>query len=182
VWCVRGETNGPAPLPKTGQTTSYETGDDGDLQMGVVWPNPRFTDNADGTITDNLTRLIWLKDANCFGVRNWGNALSDVNGLANGTCGLTDGSTAGDWRLPNVRELLSLIHYGFYSPALPNTTGTGQWTAGDLFTDQISSYYWSSTTNTDSTSGAWGVYFDYGDMDHGQKSGDFYVHAVRGGH
>jgi hypothetical protein len=32
---------------------------------GVAWPNPRFTDNSDGTVTDNLTGLIWLKNANC---------------------------------------------------------------------------------------------------------------------
>jgi len=61
---------GPAPMLKTGQTTSYATGDDGDLQRGIPWPNPRFTDNEDGTVTDNLTGLIWLKDANCFGIRS----------------------------------------------------------------------------------------------------------------
>lgn len=55
----------PAPVPKTGLTTSYAPGDDGALQKGVAWPNPRFTDNNNGTITDNLTGLIWLKNANC---------------------------------------------------------------------------------------------------------------------
>jgi len=59
-----------APVEKTGQTTYYEPGDDGDLKKGVVWPNPRFTDNEDGTVTDNLTGLIWLKNANCFGAKN----------------------------------------------------------------------------------------------------------------
>ncbi len=61
-----------APVPKTGQTTSYATGDDGILQKGVVWPIPRFKDNNNGTVTDNLTGLIWLKNANCFGVENLG--------------------------------------------------------------------------------------------------------------
>jgi hypothetical protein len=65
-----------APVPKTGQKTSYPPGDDGDLAKGVAWPNPRFTDNGDGTITDNLTGLIWLKNANCFGLRNWLNMLA----------------------------------------------------------------------------------------------------------
>src|SRR5262244_923009 len=55
----------PAPVPRTGQTTSYAAGDDGALQKGVVLPTPRFTDNNNGTITDNLTRLIWLKKAKC---------------------------------------------------------------------------------------------------------------------
>ncbi|MBF0552391.1 MAG: hypothetical protein HQK60_17905, partial [Deltaproteobacteria bacterium] len=40
-------------LPKTGQTTAYNWTDDGDLQKGVAWPSPRFTDNGNGTITDN---------------------------------------------------------------------------------------------------------------------------------
>ena len=84
------------------------TGQDGEYQAGVS-VDPRFTDNGDGTVTDNLTGLIWLKDADCFGSRNWTNALSDANTLADGSCGLTDGSVAGDWRLPNVRELQSLI-------------------------------------------------------------------------
>ncbi len=100
-----------APIPKTGQTTSYATGDDGDLQTGVSWPVPRFTDNGNGTVTDNLTGLIWLKDADCLGTETWSNALSKSNGLATGTCGLTDGSSAGDWRLPNIRQLKSLVDY-----------------------------------------------------------------------
>ena len=153
AWCVRGETNGPAPVPKTGQTVSYATGDDGDLQMGVAWPNPRFTDNGDGTITDNLTGLIWLKDANCIatnypgfdndgtagdGMVTWQHALDFVAGINDGTYPLC-GAGKTDWRLPNVRELHSLIHYGFYNPALPNTEGTGKWTEGDPFTNQVSS-------------------------------------------
>ena len=49
-----------APIPKTGKTTSWATGDDGDLQIGVAWPNPRFIDNGDGTVMDKLTDLVWL--------------------------------------------------------------------------------------------------------------------------
>ena len=68
--------DGPAPVEKTWQTICYDdngfvipcdnTGQDGEYQKGVVWPAPRFTDNEDGTITDNLTGLMWLKDANCI--------------------------------------------------------------------------------------------------------------------
>ena len=58
-----------APVPKTGQTTSYGTRDDGALEKGVAWPTPRFTDNNNGTITDNLTKLIWMKNAQAFGGR-----------------------------------------------------------------------------------------------------------------
>jgi hypothetical protein len=60
-----------APVPKTGQTTSYASGDDGALQKGVAWPTPRFTDNSNGTVTDKLTGLIWMKDTQFFGLRNW---------------------------------------------------------------------------------------------------------------
>jgi len=47
-------------LPKTGQTTSYRTGDDGDFQAGNAY-TPRFVDNGDGTVTDNHTSLMWVK-------------------------------------------------------------------------------------------------------------------------
>ena len=172
-----------AAVEKTGQTTSYATGDDGDLEKGVAWPNPRFTDNGDGTITDNLTGLIWLKDANCFGTRTWNNALSDCNGLADGSCGLTDGSSAGDWRLPNRNELESLFHKGYYNPALPNTAGTGQWSEGDPFSNVLSTYYWSSTTYASETDYAWNVYMYYGYVtSHGSKNVYYYVWPVRGGH
>ena len=65
-----------ALVEKTGQTTSPGTRDDGALQRGVTWPSPRFTDNGDGTVTDNLTGLIWLKDANYDGEKRWTNALT----------------------------------------------------------------------------------------------------------
>ena len=61
-----------APVPKTGQTTIYAAGDDGALQKGVAWPTPRFTDNDNGTVTDNLTGLIWMKNANAFGAKKPG--------------------------------------------------------------------------------------------------------------
>jgi hypothetical protein len=126
-------------LPKTGQTTSYATGDDGNLQKGVAWPSPRFADNGDGTVTDNLTGLIWLKNANCFGTRTWTQALSDANNLASGSCGLTDGSSAGNWRLPNVNELRSLInHYG--------QANISTWLNGQGFINVQDWFYWSSTT------------------------------------
>jgi hypothetical protein len=118
----------PTPVAQTGQTgcwdfngTSIEcigTGQDGEYQDGES-VDPRFTDNGDGTVTDNLTGLIWLQDPTCFGLRNWTDALSDANTLANGSCGLTDGSIAGDWRLPNVKEFQSLIDFGQHDPALP---------------------------------------------------------------
>jgi hypothetical protein len=171
----------PAPVEKTGQTTSYATGDDGDLEEGVAWPNPRFTDNSDGTVTDNLTGLIWLKDANCFGTRTWNNALSDANGLASGSCGLTDGSSAGDWRLPNTYELASLPDLKFWQPALSNSAGTGQWTHGDPFISLVTDgNYWSSSTSAYDTGSAWFVDMYFGVVYWGNKANVYYVWPVRG--
>jgi hypothetical protein len=170
----------PAPVEKTGQTTSYATGDDGDLERGVAWPNPRFTNNGDGTVTDNLTGLIWLQDANCFGLKNWDNTLSACNGLANGQCGLTDGSNAGDWKLPNRKELFSLIHDDYTTPAVPDTEGIGQWSEGDPFINVLSSFYWSSTSHG-FASYAWSLSMLDGFMDALDKSNNSYIWPVRGG-
>ena len=185
---VPGKASYPASVPKTGQTILYVSGDDGDLEKGVTWPNPRFKDNLDGTITDNLTGLIWLKDANCaffVAPESWSAALSDSNGLSSGLCGLTDGSNAGDWRLPNKKELISLTHDGYYNPTLPNTAGTGQWSEGDPFANVQSSFYWSSTTDALSIAGAraWFVNMGNGVVDGDDKTSDgLYVWPVRGGH
>ena len=172
-----------AEVPATGQTTSYEPGDDGDLQRGVALPTPRFTDNLDGTITDNLTGLIWLQNANCFGVQNWATALTRANGLASGDCGLSDGSVAGDWRLPNIRELHSLVNFAFFNPALSNAAGTGQGSGSDPFSNfQTASSYWSSTTFAGFSVNAWFVNFSGGFVVFGVKDfGNFFVLAVRGG-
>ena len=172
-----------AAVPKTGQETTWAAGDDGDLEKGVTWPNPRFTDNGNGTVADNLTGLIWLKDANCFGAQNWTIALSSCNSLASGSCGLSDGSVAGNWRLPNVKELQSLVHFGVYNPAVPNTAGTGKWTSGNPFTGVLvsSDYYWSSSTSAATTGSAWYVNLYDGMVDNVAKSSNCSVWPVRNG-
>ena len=58
---------------------------DGDLQLGVNWPNPRFTKNGDGTVKDELTGLVWLEDASCLGPMNWAEGLAAANGLFDGS-------------------------------------------------------------------------------------------------
>ncbi len=171
-----------APVPKTGQIKSYVAtgGEDGDLQLGVAWPNPRFTDNGDGTVKDNLTGLIWLKDAGALGQMNWETALTNCAAVSNGMYGLTDGSVAGDWRLPNLLELRSLIRYDSHGPAVSDTTGTGQWTAGDPFTNIQSLQYWSSTTYASSTGNAYIWYALYGGTETAGKNNSYYVWPVRG--
>jgi hypothetical protein len=181
---------------QTGQTVSYYPGDDGYYKKGVAWPVPRFTNNDDGTVTDNLTGLIWLKDASCKSFfsgdntgandRNWSMAVTAANSLASGHCGLSDGSAAGDWRLPNAFELVSLIHWGFWNPALPNTAGTGQITQGDPFLNVVTAgqcFYFTSTTylfhNDPQTGEAWTVPMSSGGIVDKLKAESYYVWPVR---
>lgn len=124
-------------LASTGQQTSYGAGDDGGLQKGIAWPAQRFIDNADGSVTDTLTGLVWLKDAGCLQPAVWASALTEVNQLASGSCGLTDGSKAGQWRLPNLNELESMVDVSASNPAL---------TAGNPFKNVANAIYWSSTS------------------------------------
>jgi hypothetical protein len=203
---VNGPSHGEALLEKTGQTTCYDTngnvisctntGHDGDIQAGVSWPNPRFTDNSDGTVTDNLTGLMWLKNANCIqtsypgfdndipngdGAVTWQHALDFVAGINSGAYSNCGGGYT-DWRLPNVKELQSLINYGYISPALPNTAGTGQWTSNNPFTNVQMYYYWSGTTEAEHTFAVWEVDMYDGYVDYWDKSGsDNFVWPVRGG-
>ncbi|MCW5977748.1 MAG: DUF1566 domain-containing protein [Bryobacteraceae bacterium] len=176
--CVSSGRAAPKPkqqhvVLKTGQTTVYVTGDDGYHQAGAQAPSPRFTDNKNGTVTDKLTKLTWLKNAECLGQKDWSTAISAANALASGACGLTDRSLPGDWRLPNRNELMSLIDVQAHYPALP---------AGHPF-KFVPADYWSSTTNLVGPAFAWVVSFVDGSTGNALKSGgnSFFVTAVRGG-
>ena len=106
-------------LPKTGQTTCYDTnggvidcadtGQDGDTQTGMSWPDLRFTDNGDGTMMDELTGLMWTQDRSLSGLQTWQEALDFVAGMNAGT-NTNYGYT--DWRLPNILEIMSLSNKG----------------------------------------------------------------------
>ena len=183
VWPVRGGQSGAVQLPQTGQTASYAAGDDGALQKGAAWPSPRWTNNGNGTVTDNLTGLIWLQNTNCTdtsggiskanGDLTWANALTWSNNLASGACGLTDGSAAGDWRLPNIEELESLVDLANSYPSLP---------AGHPFNNvQSDFYYWSSSTVAYYTDSAWFLYMKGGSVVGYNKASSNYVWPVRGG-
>ena len=181
----------PARVGETGQVTCSDqvgsviacagTGHDGDLQSGVAWPNPRFVDNGDGTVTDLLTGLFWLKNASCFGTVHWTTALADANTLASGACGLTDDTVAGQWRLPSRFELESLLDLEYYFPALSNAAGTGQWTEGDAFSGVESHGYWSSTSVAYDLQYAWTVDIYAGNANFNSKTNNAYVWPVRDG-
>ncbi len=155
-----------AAVPKTGQTTSYRTGDDGAHQKGVVWPNPRFTDHGDGTVTDNLTGLMWVKVPHSLSgnssIQTWNNAIDFCNGMSH--------AGHSDWRLPNVRELQSLIDYSRFHVALPS---------GHPFSGVQSAHYWSSSAGAGTTDYAWYVSLYYGSVAVGHKAGGYRVWPVR---
>jgi len=177
-----------ALVPQTGQTTSVEPDDDGFIQAGVPLPVPRFTvNNPDGTVTDNLTGLMWLQDFNCPAqTLSWLEALDAVAEL--NTSFMMSGqacdaytATFDDWRLPNVRELHSLVHFGFSNPALSDAAGTAIWTTnGDAFTNVQASAYWSSTTFEFFPSHALDVDFFDGFVDSVNKTFNRFVLPVRG--
>ncbi|MEI6209495.1 MAG: DUF1566 domain-containing protein [Desulfuromonadales bacterium] len=169
-------------LPQTGQKSCSDadgkaiacagSGQDGAWLKGAAWPAPRFTDNSNGTVTDNLTGLIWLKNADCFNTQVWTAALTCANTLASGACGLTDGSKSGDWRLPNRKELQSLVDRSKNSPALP---------AGHPFTSVQSNNYWSSSSYSNRATNAWYVYLNDGYVSSNYKVIINYVWPVRAG-
>ena len=119
----------PAEVPKTGQTASQATGDDGDLEKGVAWPSPRFVVSAD-CVTDNLTGLMWAKTPESES-KTWTSALAFADSLS--LCNYSD------WRLPNLNELESLVHAG--------KSDTAAWLNDQGFVSVDSTpYYWTSTT------------------------------------
>ena len=142
---------GSIQLPQTGQTTCYDasgtaitcsgTGQDGDVKAGVSWSNPRFTDNGDQTVMDNLTGLMWTKDAHAPGpaacspgaTKTWQSALDYVKCLnTNQYLGYTD------WRLPNINELASLVNV--------EQANLAAWLNAQGFVNVQAASYWSSTS------------------------------------
>ena len=148
-----------AKLMKTGQTVSYRTGDDGDLERGrntsftvlaennVFGNTNRFTDELGGqTYTNNIvidwstydgsTVLGWLRTIQT--AATWNNAIDNALLLSIGT--FTTG-----WRLPNTQEYFSILNISSsrfinYSPINGSSSAAN---------------YWTSSTNINGTTQAW---------------------------
>jgi hypothetical protein len=114
----------------------------------------RYVDCGNGTVTDTVTGLLWLKRADCFPESNWKAALQAAANLKTGDCGLTDGSSPGDWRLATKAEWEATIAKAAAlgctftkAPSLTNDAGTACYGDGTQSSriGVASNGYWSST-------------------------------------
>ena len=140
-------------------------------------PDSRYTDNGDGTISDTITNLMWKQCSegqsgdNCSvgsaTKHTWQQALQLTQTLN------TSGGYANqtDWRLPNLKELSSLVEEQCYLPAINET----------IFPNTVSSSYWSASPFASSSSNAWSVIFYYGDDNTYGRSFNLHVRLVRAG-
>ena len=144
-------------------------------------PSTQFTDNQDGTVTDLKTKLIWKKCAegqrweassnSCFvgdGTviqYNWREALE----LANTTN--SSGGFAGsvNWRLPNIKELSSIIENACYGPAINLS----------VFPSTPAGIFWSATPYIGGNEYAWSVRFNYGQNSMNYKYDYYFARLVR---
>jgi hypothetical protein len=113
-------------------------------------PNPEtYTDNMDGTVTDNVTGLMWQKAVAT------GPAGAGLSGFtqpqAVAFCSTLTLATHSDWRLPTIIELTSIVDLGQSSPSI-NVT----------FFPATQGNFWSSSPEFGSPANAWIVYFDNG--------------------
>ena len=169
VWPVRGRST---TLFVTGQQTCHSSygepvqcagsGQDGELRMGLSWPEPRF-ELADGGVEDRLSGLIWSGQADLTGrMVDWAAARQAVEDLA--------ARTDQAWRLPSIMELESLTDCAHADPALP---------AGHPFVS-VQEAYWSATASGYDPKWAFCLYLHKGAVGVGFKARpEFHAWAVR---
>lgn len=160
----------------TGQVRCYDqagreipcagSGQDAETGPGQPWPEPRFQLQGP-VVRDRLTGLQWTTRANAAGFPlSWPEALDFAAAMAvRGEHGYDD------WRLPNRRELRSLISHQARNPALPQ---------GYPFEDVFLGWYWTSTSAAINPAFAWYVHLEGGRMFFGQKDQAYLVWPVRG--
>lgn len=125
----------------------------------LLWAD--FTRSGE-IVTDSNTGLQWQDDA-IGSTTSWQDAINYCE---------NDLSLGGhnDWRLPNIKELTSLVDDTTYNPSIST-----------VFENTASNYYWSSTTHANYTSNAWRVDFYNGYQYRSYKSNSNYVRCVRAG-
>jgi hypothetical protein len=154
----------------------------------------RYVNCGNGTVTDTVTGLVWLKNAACLGSADWAAANGAAAGLKDGDCGgtLTDKSSPGDWRLPTIDEwsattaravALGCILAGPGNPpSLTNDAGTGCFAVGtgSSFAGVASGNYWSCTSSEIFPNFAFAANLGLGLFSGGIKSFSVRVWPVRG--
>lgn len=172
VWPVRGE--GKGTLPATGQRMCFDsagrpiscvgTGQDGELRMGVPWPEPRFVATGE-VVEDRLTGLVWTRNADLAQRwTTWEEAFQVVHELNRHRTG-----GRASWRLPTINELESLVDASRHTPALP---------AEHPFRN-VQEAYWSSTNSAFEPDWCMALYMHKGAVGVGQKKDpNFSVWAV----
>lgn len=132
----------------------------------------RYVDCGNGTVTDTVTGLIWLKQWNCLPMTTWAGANQTAAGLKNGDCGLTDNSSPGDWRLPTLDEWsrttarAAALNCPMLRPTstLTNDAGTACYGFGDAssFPGLHDQQFWLSTADETSPNKAWLAFVEVG--------------------
>lgn len=126
----------------------------------------RYVDCRNGTVTDTVTGLIWLKRADCLEARDYAAANAQAAALQERRCGLWDGSNKGDWRLPTEAEWRATLGQAPLDAA--------------LFSGVRAATYWSSSGTVDNPSAAWGADPQTGAVLTITKSESHYGWPVRG--
>lgn len=143
-----------------------------------------YQDCGDGTVADLNTGLLWERKVaggggsatcltNLHGVEsrcNWTQATGDWIDAVNAEGG-TGYAGFDDWRVPNVKELQSIVDYGTFDPAI-NAGFPGE---------TASSIYWSATSSAFDPGFAWVVVFSDGFVGNDFESNPRRVRAVRSG-
>ncbi|MHB1183200.1 MAG: Lcl C-terminal domain-containing protein [Desulfobulbia bacterium] len=152
------EKGGAIPCPGSGQ--------DGEFRLGLPWPSPRFSLEKE-TVLDHLTGLAWTRDANLneFPL-TWQESLAFIAGMNRHKWAGYD-----DWRLPNRRELRSLMSYQAKKPSLP---------VEHPFTNIFLGWYWTSTTAAIHPAYAWWIHLEGARMFYGRKDQYALFWPVRG--
>ena len=163
-------------LPDTGQTVHYSTaaGDDSDYRPAAV--QPKYTVYNGGVETssytvDNITGRMWVTNPNDFSGGQYVSSGTYTWEAAITKCEVLNYAGFADWRLPNIKELQSIVDYNRQNPSINMA----------YFLNTQNNYYWSSTTYVPSSIGAWDVFFNDGLMSYNNKTSSYYVRCVRAG-
>jgi len=162
----------------------------GNLEGGCSLSTVSYTDNGDGTVTDNVTGLMWEKLSDDSSIHDWNNLAyiwADASAVKVATLNTMNAGVGfanhTDWRVPNIKELQTLVNFGTSAPATHSAFNSACVPGCTVTTCSCtrSSIYWSSSTYQPAPSYAWRTDFNDGLTDSYDTTGGGYVRAVRGG-